>query len=96
MAMAGPVSQAVSNSPQSPNPPKTPPPIQGTTQYFLAVKDKQKGPFDMSNLSSQVASGILTKQTLVWTEGMEKWEPAGQLPELERLFAGTPPPLPAA
>ncbi|MBN2318600.1 MAG: SPFH domain-containing protein [Acidobacteria bacterium] len=90
MAMAGPVTQAVSN------PSKTPPPIPGTAQYFLAVEDRQEGPFNMSGLSSRVASGVLTRQTLVWTEGMVQWEPAGQVAALESLFKGSPPPLPAA
>jgi len=96
MAMAGSVSQAVSNSSKPSNPSKCPPPLPGTAQYFLAVEGRQTGPYTMSDLSSQVASGVLNKQTLIWTDGMEQWEPAGQIQALESLFAGSPPPLPAA
>ncbi len=96
VAMAGPVSQAVSNPPQPSNPSKTPPPIPGTTQYFLALGGRQEGPFTMSGLRSHVASGNLTMQTLVWSEGMAQWEPAGKVPALETLFADAPPSPPAA
>ncbi|MFC7743165.1 DUF4339 domain-containing protein [Nocardiopsis composta] len=46
-------------------------------------------------MPAQVSSGALTRQSLVWKEGMAQWTPAGQVPELGRLFGGaTPPPLP--
>jgi membrane protease subunit (stomatin/prohibitin family) len=96
MAIAGPVAQAVADPAKTSNPSKTPPPIPGAVQYFLAVEGRQEGPYSMSGLSSRVDSGELTRQTLVWTEGMAEWEPAGQVAALVSLFAGTPPPLPAA
>jgi hypothetical protein len=34
------------------------------------VGEQQTGPFDVQSLSAQVASGKLTAQTLVWTQGM--------------------------
>ena len=95
MAMAGPISQAVSNAPQASSPSKTPPPIPGTIRYYIALEGWQKGPFNMSELSSQVTSGVMNKRTLVWTEGMSEWKPAGQIPALEGLFGSTPPPIPA-
>jgi membrane protease subunit (stomatin/prohibitin family) len=93
-AMAGPITQAVLTPSQTSNPSKIPPPIPETARYFLAVEGRQKGPYDMSGLNAQVASGTLTGQTLVWMEGMPEWKPAGQVPALESLFAGSPPPLP--
>jgi membrane protease subunit (stomatin/prohibitin family) len=95
-AMAGPIAQVVSNAPRTEKTPVTPPPLPQTARYFLAVAGKQEGPFDMSELTSQVSSGVLTRQTLVWARGMKQWEPAGQVSELDDLFAGMPPPLPAA
>jgi hypothetical protein len=68
----------------------------GSTQFFLAVDGQQKGPYDMSSLGSQVAAGVLTRETLVWTEGMAEWKSAGEVPELAPLFGFTPPPIPAA
>jgi hypothetical protein len=36
----------------------------------------------------------LTRETLVWAQGMANWVPAGQVPDLAALFAHAPPPLP--
>jgi membrane protease subunit (stomatin/prohibitin family) len=96
ISMAGPVVNAVSNPSQTPDPQRMPPAIPGMARYFVAVAGRQTGPFDMAGLSTQVAAGGLTREMLVWTEGMPEWEPAGQISALSGLFAGTPPPIPAA
>jgi membrane protease subunit (stomatin/prohibitin family) len=92
IAMAGPIAQAMSGQ-QTPSG-MAPPPIPGAPAYFVAVGNQQTGPFDMQVLSSQASSGALTPQTLVWTQGMAQWTPAGQVPALAQLFANIPPPLP--
>lgn len=59
-------------------------------QYYL-VKDNQRvGPLALEQL---MANG-LTPETLVWTEGMASWTPAGQVQELGALFAPAAPPTP--
>ena len=47
-----------------------------------------------ANVSSMVAAGQVTAATLVWSQGMPGWVPAGQVPELATFFASQPPPLP--
>src|SRR5690606_37309640 len=72
-----------------------PPPLPQQEQWLIAVDGRQQGPFPADQLPAQVSSGALTRQSLVWKEGMAQWTPAGQVPELGRLFGGaTPPPLP--
>ncbi len=93
MAMAGPIGQAMSGQ-QATSAASAPPPIPGTSTYFVAIEGKQTGPFDMQTLASQAAAGRLTQQTLVWAQGMAQWTPAGQVPELSAIFASIPPPLP--
>jgi membrane protease subunit (stomatin/prohibitin family) len=88
MAMAAPMGQAFSGQQQQP------PPIPGAAAYFVALEGKQTGPFDTQMLASQAASGTLTRQSLVWTQGMSQWTPAGQVPALAGIFANVPPPLP--
>lgn len=59
-------------------------------QYYL-VKDNQRvGPLALEQL---MANG-LTPETLVWTEGMASWTPAGQVQELGALFAPAAPQIP--
>ncbi len=95
MAMAGPIGQAMSAQQSAASgPAAAPPPIPGAAMYFVAVEGKQTGPFDMQTLSAQATSGRLTQQTLVWTQGMEQWTQAGQVPALAGIFANVPPPLP--
>jgi membrane protease subunit (stomatin/prohibitin family) len=69
-----------------------PPPLPGT--FFVAIKGAQTGPYDMNALAATARDGSLTRETLVWRQGMAEWVPAGSVPELQSLFAGTPPPLP--
>jgi len=71
-----------------------PPPVPGAALYHVAVGGAQAGPFDMATLARQAATGELTRMTLVWKPGMPQWAKAGDLPELQSLFANTPPPLP--
>ncbi len=94
MAMTGTMGQTLSAQQPSGGSTETPPPVPGATVYFVAVEEKQTGPFDMQTLASQAASGRLTRQSLIWTHGMQQWTPAGQMPELAEIFANVPPPLP--
>src|SRR5207237_729376 len=71
-----------------------PPPIPGGAQFHVAVGQTQSGPFDLSSLQQQAASGQLTRATLVWKAGMAQWSKAGEVPELSSLFANVPPPIP--
>ncbi|MGB1780133.1 MAG: GYF domain-containing protein [Longimicrobiales bacterium] len=36
----------------------------------------------------------MTRETLVWTEGMAEWTAAGQVDAIATMFGATPPPLP--
>ncbi len=94
MAMAGPIGQALSGQQQAAGSAGTPPPIPGAVTYFVAIGGQQTGPFDLQALAAQATSGRVTPQTLVWTQGMAQWTPAGQVPALASIFANVPPPLP--
>jgi len=71
-----------------------PPPLPQAAGFFVAIGGQQSGPFDMATLQQHVQSGQLTKDTLVWKQGMPNWVAAGQVPELANLFGAAPPPLP--
>jgi len=94
-AMANQMANAMNpQQPQGQGAPPTPPPIPGAVQFFVAVNNQQTGPFDMNALKQQVSSGQLTKETLVWKQGMSGWTAAGEVPELAGLFQQIPPPIP--
>jgi membrane protease subunit (stomatin/prohibitin family) len=80
-------------APAAPPPPAGPPPLP-VKQWFIGVNGQQQGPFDAAGLAGQARSGALTRETLVWSEGMSGWTAAGQVPELSGVFGAVPPPLP--
>ncbi|PLW99349.1 MAG: antifreeze protein [Marinilabiliales bacterium] len=71
-----------------------PPPIPGQVKFYLAVNGQQQGPYDIPALKQMVQSGQLTKDTLVWKEGMANWIAAGQVQEMSQVFGAVPPPVP--
>lgn len=67
-----------------------PPPVQPAdpqVQMFLFIGGQQYGPYDYKTLKQFVPTGQLTPQTMVWQQGMTAWTPAGQVTELQGLFA---------
>lgn len=98
LAMAQRLSETLARPAQpAPQPaPATPPPLPTASRYFVAVNNQQAGPFGMDELQQQAQNGQLTRTTLVWTQGMANWTPAGEVMELNTLFANMPPPLPGA
>jgi membrane protease subunit (stomatin/prohibitin family) len=79
-------SQTPSNNQMPP-----PPPV---TQYFVAVNGQHTGPFNMQQLQQLVMNGQLLRNTFVWKQGMQNWEEAAKLLELQNLFGAMPPPPP--
>jgi membrane protease subunit (stomatin/prohibitin family) len=74
--------------------PAPPTPLQ--LQLFVAVNGQQTGPFDLAALQQMARSGQLTRDSLVWKQGLADWTAAGQLAELAVLFGAVPPPVPPA
>ncbi len=74
-----------------------PPPLPaGVRRFHVAVDGTPQGPFDVPSLGERARAGTLTRDSLVWSEGMTDWQRAETVPELSALFAPSPPPLPDA
>lgn len=71
-----------------------PPPLPSAAAFFVAFNGQQAGPFEMTALAEHARAGQLTRETLVWKQGMAAWVGAGQVPELASVFGAAPPPLP--
>jgi membrane protease subunit (stomatin/prohibitin family) len=77
--------------------PSAPPPVPGgppALTFHVVLNGQQAGPFDMNTLKQMAGQQQLTKDTLVWREGMGNWQKAGELPELNSVFGSVPPPIP--
>ena len=77
--------------------PGTPPPLPdegGGVSYFVGENGTRKGPFDRNNIIGQIQSGSVTRETLLWKQGMAAWEKAESFDEFKTTLQSTPPPLP--
>jgi membrane protease subunit (stomatin/prohibitin family) len=71
-----------------------PPPLPRGRPFFAAIGGQQAGPFDDAALAEQIGAGRITRETLVWSEGMADWTAAGEVEAVAKLFGAAPPPLP--
>ncbi|MDR1518470.1 MAG: CD225/dispanin family protein [Dysgonamonadaceae bacterium] len=56
-------------------------------QYFyIDSEGKQKGTFSPESLKNEA----IKRETLVWTQGMEQWVRADEVPELQFIFSDAP------
>lgn len=80
------------NQPQQPQA-ATPPPMPQHV-YHVAVNGQAAGPYDAATLKQMAGNQQLTKDSLVWTQGMANWEKAGNIAELQSIFGSGMPPVP--
>ena len=62
--------------------------------YYAVIEEKQAGPFSVTEISRLIAEKKIVKETYIWKPGMTKWDTAENLPDIMRLVALTPPPVP--
>lgn len=102
-AKSAPANQFVTSAPTAPGmppmpgmtPPVPPAPVaEPQVQMYLHIAGQQYGPYDYGTLKQFVTTGQLTAQTLVWQQGMAAWTAAGEVRELQALFAPVPPAMP--
>ena len=74
--------------------PAGPPPVPPQSQFYLAIDGKQQGPYDQAAMQKMAQDGTLTRETLIWKQGMDGWKAAGEADETKGLFGAAPPPLP--
>lgn len=75
--------------------PPPPPPLVEKV-WHIAEAGAAKGPYGRGHLGRLVAEGSITRETLVWAQGMDGWKPAGEVAELAQLFTVMPPPAPGS
>ncbi|NQZ68299.1 MAG: SPFH domain-containing protein [Lentisphaeria bacterium] len=75
-------------------PPPQQAPVPQAVQWFAAFNGQQSGPFDPGTVQQQVQQGNISKETLMWKQGMANWLPASDVPEVSAFFGSAPPPIP--
>ena len=74
-------------------PPPPPPPL-NLVHYFVLINNQQNGPFSVDSIKLMVGQNQISRETLVWKEGMTQWERLIDQDDLRGLFASIPPPPP--
>jgi membrane protease subunit (stomatin/prohibitin family) len=89
-----PPAPATPTAPAAPAP-AAPPPLPVTSSaFFVAIGGAQVGPLERDAIKARIAAGEVTRETLVWRDGMDAWTAAADVAEVRALFPATPPPLP--
>lgn len=88
--MAGNINNMMSGINQPVQGNTNPPPI-NSPMYNVAVNGQPTGPFDTVTLGRMVTMGELSRESLVWSQGMTEWMKASEVEGLKGLFADMPP-----
>lgn len=86
----------IMTTPQEPAP-DAPPPLPGketACSYFVGENGTKRGPFDLHTITGYIQTGTVTRETLLWKQGMSSWEKADSFGELKTALETTPPALP--
>jgi membrane protease subunit (stomatin/prohibitin family) len=94
-AMANQMVQGLGGQPGGAAPGAAPPPVPAGPVFHVAQAGQSQGPFPVQQVLAAIASGQITRQTLVWSPGMAQWTAAGEVPQLAGAFGPPPPPPPA-
>ncbi|MBD5189614.1 MAG: DUF4339 domain-containing protein [Bacteroidales bacterium] len=69
-------------------------PVKETKPIYVSINNCVAGPFSETEFMTLVTKKEVTPDSLVWQPGMQDWKPVNQVPEILRLIALSPPPLP--
>ena len=50
--------------------------------WYFAIDEEERGPVTEAQLRTLIGTGNLSRNDLVWREGLNDWLPAGQVPGL--------------
>jgi hypothetical protein len=71
------------------------PPEPPALVYYAVLEGRQAGPFSETEIARLINDKKLSKETYVWHTGLREWKTAENVPEIVRLAALAPPPVPA-
>lgn len=52
------------------------------TEWYYGAQGQQQGPVTETELRQLMAQGVVTRETLVWRDGLAEWKPMGDVAEL--------------
>lgn len=96
MAMARQMVNIMNETIQTMYVPGSPNTIQSTRtlNLYVGIDGKPVGPLDENAFTRLVTEKKVTCSTFVWMSGMPGWKTVDQVPDVLRIIALTPPPIP--
>ncbi|MGV3485259.1 MAG: SPFH domain-containing protein [Planctomycetaceae bacterium] len=70
------------------------PPPPPASAWHVAANGQTQGPFSLEQMAAGIASGQLKRESMVWTAGMQSWQPVDQVAALAGYLTASPPPPP--
>lgn len=64
--------------------------------WWYSMDGERIGPVTVTDIDDAIAEGDITRETLVWRDGMDSWSAASSVEAVDDLFPVEPPPLPIA
>ena len=58
-------------------------------KYFYSDGNEKNGPLSLDELKQE----NISKETLIWFEGLDDWKPAGDLDDMKPILELNPPPI---
>jgi len=62
--------------------------------FYAILDNNQAGPLSYQDISQLVNQKKIVNETYMWKPGMTDWDIAEKIPEILKLVALTPPPIP--
>ena len=59
-----------------------------SADWYYVLDGEAKGPIDFAELRLVLDEGLISNRSLVWFEGLEEWQPMGEVPGLARELYG--------
>jgi len=61
-----------------------------SASFKVMINGQEQGPFNLVQLKQMIQTGQITRNTMVWQEGMSGWSEAEQVPELIEILKSAP------
>ena len=60
--------------------------------WFVDREGNQRGPVEKDEIIRLIKDGAITRESLLWADGMDEWRAGGQVEALASFFKPSPPP----
>lgn len=68
-------------------------PQQTSKEWYVVENGNPVGPYTEGEVKRMLLSKTISKDTLVWTQGMSEWQVASENPEILKMITTLPPQL---